>query len=476
LTADAKNLYLLVFMDTPYTQQFSVAQTPLKRLLPILRQNQGNREKLREAIASAFFKHTKSPKKIAANTLIALASHGIISSKGELTDFGKLLIDLLPEAAELEIAKNILRKLGGFQVVEALREMKLGGHTVSLVSLTSELKHRGLKVSSNSSDLSGICGWLEAAGVLKKWEVIEQKYAEIMGTPAKTIDALKDLNAAQIAFLRAMLALNVRDFSPYIPIIKHAEALYSGQVSYNWKMLDKDILQPLQKFHFIEVRRAAKSTEGARGGKPAEVKPTDKFEKEIAMPILESLFKNAGLKDLRRIRSIPLAQLVDDVKQNKDISLKGEALEILAIRFCQLLELEFMGWRETDERVSAGGEVDGMMHSARLIYSRWQIQCKATDRITYEMMAKEYGVSAVSLASVILIVSTGEMTPSALKYRTHITQKTPLNLIVIDGRCLEQIVKGPSCIGEILESQARDAMKLKEQLIPLQLNQPTVTS
>ena len=186
------------------------------------------------------------------------------------------------------------------------------------------------------------------------------------------------------------------------------------------------------------------------------------------MPILESLFKNGGMKDLRMIRSIPLSQLVADMRQNADINLKGTALEILAIRFCQLLGLDFMGWRQTDERMSAGGEVDGMMHSSRLVYSRWQIQCKATDKITYEMLAKEFGVSVVSLASVILIVSTGRMTPSAESYRSHIVQRTPLNMVVIDGPALDVIVSDPSTIGGILESQAKNAMRLKEQLLPLQ--------
>jgi site-specific DNA-methyltransferase (cytosine-N4-specific) len=127
-----------------------------------------------------------------------------------------------------------------------------------------------------------------------------------------------------------------------------------------------------------------------------------------------------------------------------------------------------MGWRQTDEKVSAGGEVDAVMQSSRLIYSRWQIQGKATDKISYETLAKEYGVSAVSLASVILIVSTGDMTPGAAKYRAHIVQKTPLNMIVIDGTALDAIVADPSAIGGILEAQARDAMRLKEQLLPLE--------
>jgi site-specific DNA-methyltransferase (cytosine-N4-specific) len=455
-------------MDIPYTQQFSPEQTPLKKLFAVVRQNQGDRAKLRNAIGSAFYKHTKSPEKIAGNTVIALAAHGIIDPKANLTAFGKMLVDALAKDAPGILARNILKNLGGFQIVETLREMKAGGEKLGLIALTDELKLRGLDVSSNSSDLSGVCGWLREAGVLKNWDVDETAYCDAMGISSNTIAALKDFNPAQIAFLRAMLALNVSAFTPYISIIKHAELLYPGQISFNWKMLDKEILQPLEQSGLIAVQRAAKSTQGARGGKPAEVKPTEKFSKRVAEPILESLFKNAGYKDLRKMLAIPLAQLVADMKQNADINKKGMALEMLAIRVCLLLDLEFMGLRQTEENVSAGGEVDGMMQSARLIYSRWQIQCKATDKITYETLAKEFGMSAVTLASVIIIVSTGALTDGAHKYRDFVTHKTPLNMIIIDGAALEQIVKDPSAIGEILVTQARNAMRVKQQLIPLQ--------
>jgi site-specific DNA-methyltransferase (cytosine-N4-specific) len=455
-------------MDIPYTQQFSVKQTPLKTLLPILRQHAGDRAKLKTAVESAFFKGTKSSEKIAGNTVIALKAHGIIEATGALTAFGKTLINLSPEAAEVEVARNILKNRGGFQVVETLREMKRGGHDLSLIAVTAELKSRGLTVSDNSSDLSGVRGWLEAAGILKGWEVLEDQYAKIIGAEAKTIDALKDLTVAQVAFLRAMVALNVQDFTTYTSVVTHAESLFAGQVTFNKKLLEKEIVQPLETAGFIEVRRPPKSVPGARGGKPADVRPTSKFDTDVATPLLESLFKNAGRKDLRRIRSVPLAQLVADVRQNRDINLKGQALEMLAIRFCQLLGLEFVGWRQTEDKVSAGGEVDAVMQSTRLIYSRWQIQCKATDKIAYETLAKEYGVAAVSLASVILIVSTGALTPGAAKYRAHIVQKTALNMIVIDGTALDAIVAAPSVIGSILETQARDAMRLKEQLLPLQ--------
>jgi hypothetical protein len=454
-------------LKLPYTQQFAVNQTPLNKLLPILRQHDGDRKKLRTAIASAFFKEKKTPDKIAGNTVIALRSHGIIDTKAKLTAFGVSLVNLSPDLAQVEIAKNMLVNLNGFQVVQTLREMRSGGHEMSLRTIPDELEQRGLSVSRSSSDLSGIAGWLRAAGVLKEWDVVEDRCAELMGAAPETIDALMGLSVAQSFFLRAMVALNVQEFTNYTSIIRHAESLYAGQVTFNPKMMEKDIVQPLEKCGFLEVQRAPKSSPGARGGKPADVRPTRKFESEVATPMLDSLLKNAGLKDLRKIRSIPLAKLVADVRQNADINAKGEALEILAIRFCMLLGLKFMGWRETDERVVAGGEVDAVMQSSRLIFSRWQIQCKATEKVSYETLAKEFGVAAISLASVILIVSTGTMTPGAAKYKAHVVQKTPLNMIIIDGASLDAIVADPSIIGSILEAQALETMRLKEQLLTL---------
>ena len=69
-----------------------------------------------------------------------------------------------------------------------------------------------------------------------------------------------------------------------------------------------------------------------------------------------------------------------------------------------LLDLEFLDWRTTDREVAAGGEVDALLHAARLIYSRWQVQCKVGP-ITLEAVAKEVGMQSVTLANVVLVVS-----------------------------------------------------------------------
>jgi DNA modification methylase len=339
--------------------------------------------------------------------------------------------------------------------------MKSGGAKFSLGEVTAELRKRGFHVSDNSSDLSGVLNWLRVAGVLKDYSVDEEKYSELAGASTKTIESLKGLTVPQNSFLRALAALGVKDWTPHNQVVEHAEMLYSGEVRYNWKELDRVILKPLEKEGFIEIQKRPKSTEGARGGKPAEIKPTEKFEKEVSLPILELICKAAGFSDVREIASISFADVVSRVQQKKDIDDRARALEILAVKICQLLDLDFMGIRATDEDVVAGGEVDAFMESARLVYSRWQIQCKASAQITYEAIAKEVGVAEVSLATVILIVSTGKITDGAATYRKKIISKSQLNIAIIDGESLEQIAKSPASIGSILNSQAREAMQIK---------------
>lgn len=455
-------------MDLLYSQQFSTGQTPLKKLLPILRQSSGDRSRLRKAIAGAFFKASATPEKIAGNTIISLNRHGIITPEGCLTEYGKRLVDLSEPEAAVEIARNILKTHGGFQLLETLREMRDGGHERTLVSITASLRHAGLEVSDNSSDLSSLGSWLRLAGVLAKdWDVDDARYGQLMGVDAPSIDALKDLDGNQVLFLRALLALQITHLTLYTDIVEHAERIFPGQTSFNKKNLEKDLIRPLEEAGFIQVQRAAKSSAAARGGKPAMIAPSKKFETDFAAPVLSSLFRTCKIRDLRKIRRKPWAELVSEIHQNGDINLKGAALEMLAIKICMLLGLEFIGIRQTDDNVTAGGEVDALMQSTALIFSRWQIQCKATDKITYEMVAKEFGVAAVSLASVIMVVSTGKLTPGAERYRSYLTQKTALNIIVIDGDDLRTIVDRPSAIGEILLRQAEYTRRVRDQLLPV---------
>ena len=454
-------------LRVPYSQQFTPEQTPLKRLLPVLRQNAGKSAKLRGAIAGAFFKDKADPAKLAGNTLISLKTYGIIDTSSSLTPFGKELLSLQKDlnAAHTALAKRLLLAMNGVNIVETLREMRAGGHKIELKTLPAELAHRGIQASANSSDLSGVLGWLREGQILDKYEINGKKDAAIVGATAETLSALKNLNTEQVAFLRAMVALNVADWIPYNAVCHHAESLYAGEILFNWKDVVKLVLQPLQAAGLIELRKKAKAdskTPEGRGGKATDVKPTGKFEKELADPLLKALYGAAGYADIGAIRSKSLNDIVKETaSSNPDVS--GKALEMLAIRLCQMLALDFMGWREMDEEVAGGGEVDALLHSARLTYSRWQVQCKV-GKITVEAVSKEVGMKDVTLANVILVVGTKNATAGALTFRQKIVGTSNLNIIIIDGPLLETIIKDPTQLVEVLRKQAENALKMKPSL------------
>jgi site-specific DNA-methyltransferase (cytosine-N4-specific) len=455
-------------LRVPYTQQFSPQQTPLKRLLPILRQNAGDAKGLRQAIASAFFKDTATPEKVAGNTLIALRCYGIINQgSATLTDFGNRLVDLRGNENEAHalLARHIIEELDGLGIVETLREMKKAKLSISLTSLPRELRQRGYKASSNSSDLSGVLGWLREAKLLSaSYEVNEEEFTALVGVQPVVVDVMKGFNREQVAFLRAMVALNVKDWTPCNVICTHAEGLYPGEVHFNWKEIVSDVLKPISEAGLIEFRKKPKQdqeTPEGRGGKPADVKPTPRFEEQVAEPILHAMFRFAGSAQIRDIRSKSLAELVQTIKGD-DQNASGRALELLAVRFCQLLDLDFMGLRETDTDIVAGGEVDALLQSARLIYSRWQLQCKVGD-VTVEAVAKEVGMSKVTLANVIVVLGTKRITKGAEIYRTQIVQTSNMNIILLDGAMLEKIIADNAAIIGIMHSQAQNAMRLKPQ-------------
>jgi hypothetical protein len=192
-------------LRVPYSQQFTPAQTPLRRLLAVVRQNQGDRKKLCAAIAAAFFKAKATPEKLAGNTVIALKAYGIIDETVALTPLGSRLADTTADAdAHQILARQILLNLDGLPLLETLREMRSAAQKIALGSLPVELRKRGFEMSSSSSDLSGVFNWLRCARVLRDNYVVNEKlYGDLVGSDAHKVSVLKGLTQPQILFLRA---------------------------------------------------------------------------------------------------------------------------------------------------------------------------------------------------------------------------------------------------------------------------------
>src|SRR5260370_7280982 len=117
---------------------------------------------------------------------------------------------------------------------------------------------------------------------------------------------------------------------------------------------------------------------------------------------------------LREMLYRPLAEIIDEL-DSEDKNIKGKALEALVLRLTRLLDLQFVGWRLRQKR-TGGAEVDVLVESDRLIFSRWQIQCKNTARVELRDLAKEVGLTFYLKSNLIIIVTTGRIGRPARYY------------------------------------------------------------
>lgn len=105
--------------------------------------------------------------------------------------------------------------------------------------------------------------------------------------------------------------------------------------------------------------------------------------------------------------------------------------------------------------------MDVLFESSRLMYSRWQVQCKNTARVALDDVAKEVGLTHVLKSNVIVIVSTGAIGPEARRYANKIMQDSNLCVIMVDRADIQAIEQHPSMIVDVFNREAKHAMKLK---------------
>lgn len=107
------------------------------------------------------------------------------------------------------------------------------------------------------------------------------------------------------------------------------------------------------------------------------------------------------------------------------------------------------------------------MEGDRLIFSRWQIQCKNATKADLADIAKEVGIAQVIKANVILLVCTGTIGPVARQFAKQVMEQTNLYVALIDGKDLKQLLKNPADIAAIMNDQAAEAMSIKKVQVQL---------
>ena len=107
---------------------------------------------------------------------------------------------------------------------------------------------------------------------------------------------------------------------------------------------------------------------------------------------------------------------------------------------------------------TGGAEVDLIFESTRLVFSRWQVQCKNTVRVSLDDVAKEVGLTHFLKSNAIVMVTTGEIGGEARRYADRIMADSNLCIIMVDGSDLARIELRPSAIVDVFDRETRNAI------------------
>ena len=250
-----------------------------------------------------------------------------------------------------------------------------------------------------------------------------------------------------------MIQLNVQTFQPWNKIADYAKGRY--QIRLPSKTFVKDIIEPLVKLKLIATQKA---TTG-RGAKPNPVCLTQKSTDELVGQLIATIADLTGLSHTELNRSFE--DVINDLT-NPDKHIKGKALELLAIWMIRLTGLRFTKWRLLSEQTTGGGEVDVLAASDRFVYSRWQIQCKNTKKVDVEVLAKEIGITFVTGADIVMVVTTGQFTRNALQYASRMMEVSRYYMILLQKEDIEAIKEDKTNIIKILDKQAKRLFAKKE--------------
>ncbi len=329
--------------------------------------------------------------------------------------------------------------------------MEAGGESVTLNTLRESLEERAVHFPRGGKHPSMMKLWLEKAGVFahSKWRINEARLQEVRGIGTKEIEVLAGLTHGQKFFLRALMNLDVNAALPASEIEKLATATYGHK--YNVKGLTKDILNPLADAGYIAITKTSRA-------KSPRVQATKKLIKDVFEPLLSQLEKQTT-DDLRPLLRKPLSQIVEELKSD-DKHIKGLALEALAHKLMRIIDLDHVATRLRGV-ATGGAEVDVIFESSRLVFSRWQVQCKNTGTVCLDDIAKEVGLTHLLNSNVIVIVSTGDVGAEARRFANKMLRDSNLAIAMIDRDDITEIIENPVRILDVLNREARHAMKLK---------------
>lgn len=445
--------------DLPFGSEFSPSQIDLPTVLDLAHKHGGDWKAFEAAVRARYFEEYNTSGynrgKLANNCKLGMIAYGIVDRDAWLTTFGADLWANRKDEPVLyeKLARQILLNLYGTTLVQCVQDMQVAGESVDLLKLRNWLEDRGVHFPRGGKHASIMRLWLEKAGVFSTgWRVDENRYKKVLGVGTEELEVLAKFSREQRFYLKTLV--NMGGPGPYLSNDIERLSTTTYGVKFNEKALPKTVLYPLADAGYIELTR---ETTG-RGAKPFQVAATKKLVAEVIEPLLAQLEKQTDA-DLRPMLRKPLGEVIEELTV-KDKHIRGLALEALAFKLMRLIDLDYVATRLRGV-ATGGAEVDVIFESSRLVFSRWQIQCKNTDRVSLDDVAKEVGLTHFLKSNVIVMVSTGDIGTEARRYADKIMTDSNLCVVMIDGEDLRCIIKTPACIVDVFNREAKKAMKLK---------------
>ena len=445
----------------PFGSEFSPSQVDLSVLLEMAHSNNGDNHALQQEILKKFFANhgrgsEKNKQTLGMNCRLGMKAYGIIDENGAMTEFGKELYTVKNSKDILysKLARHILLNLHGMSLIQCIRDMEVSGTRITLETLPDHLKDRGIHYPPGGKHPSIMRLWLALAGVFigKRWIIDEDRVNSILGTNKEEFQILENLTPEQRVFLLTLANLDTKSPIMANEVVKLASLTYG--IKFPEKSLPKVVLNALVDAGYI----LAEKTTSGRGAKPFIIHCTDKLNSEIIEPLLNQLKNQTDSKLFALIRK-PLNEILSNLS-SKNRFVAGLALEALAFKMMRFLDIKYVATR-LRAQATGGAEVDLIFESTRLVYSRWQVQCKNTARVALDDIAKEVGLTHFLKSNVIVIISTGDIGTEARRYANKIMTDSNLCVVMIDKNDITKIKNTPSAIADVFNREAKHAMKLK---------------
>lgn len=443
--------------ELPFGTQFSPEQINLRRLLELAQEYTGKTNKeFVEQIAQEFFPQKASPEKLAGNTSISLKSYGVVTGRNiiEITELGRNLLSITDdEQLKKAFAKHILLNLNGLVFVETLRRMYINGDSLTNANINIALIHQGFQLQQTSNNVQVMKLWLSQAGIiLGDWKINEAALKELLGIESNDIALFKELSPEQYYFLLALC--NAASNEPLVATDVRNLATASYNIDFDEKAFANKVIKPLHDKGLI----VAQKTTGGRGAKPYMVELTEQTKREVVEPLLTQ-FKDQVGNALADAYCKTFSDLRSEIDSDNTY-VKGLALEAFAIKVMRIIGLDFIRTRYRDIQIG-GAEVDVLFDSTRLLYSRWQVQCKNTATVTIDMVAKEVGLSHMLKSNAIVMMTTGHLTREAKKYARRIMEDMNLCILMLEKEDIDCIISNPASIVDIFNRQSEEVKKIK---------------